>query len=64
VRLEVEDGGAAVPRALAQLERAGVRARSVALARPTLDDVFLQVVGERLADEAPEIAATPQELAA
>ncbi len=64
VRLEVEDGGAAVPRAIGALERRGLAARSVALARPTLDDVFLQVVGERLADEPPEIADAPQEVAA
>jgi ABC-2 type transport system ATP-binding protein len=59
VRLEVDDGGAAVPRALATLDGAGVATLAVGLARPTLDDVFLQVVGERL-DQEPE----PQEIAA
>jgi ABC-2 type transport system ATP-binding protein len=49
VVLEVEDGGAAVPRALAALGDAGVQARSVSLRRPTLDDVFLEVTGDRLA---------------
>jgi ABC-2 type transport system ATP-binding protein len=48
VSLDVEDGGAAVPRVLAHLEAQGLRVRSVALSRPTLDDVFLRVAGERL----------------
>jgi len=54
VSLEVEDGGAAVPRVLAQLEEQGLRARSVALSRPSLDDVFLRVAGERLSTSEPE----------
>jgi len=57
VSLDVEDGGAAVPRVLARLEEDGVRVRSVALSRPSLDDVFLRVAGERLTTDQPE----PQE---
>jgi ABC-2 type transport system ATP-binding protein len=64
VRLEVEDGSAAVPRALAALARRGLVARGVALARPTLDDVFLQVAGARLADDAADPHEAPQEAAA
>jgi len=47
--LRVEDGGEAVPRALAALSGAGIETRSVALTRPTLDDVFLDVADERMA---------------
>ena len=55
ISLEVDDGGAAVPRALATLGALGIESRSVALASPTLDDVFLRVAGERiLADAATE----------
>ncbi|NJD29754.1 MAG: ATP-binding cassette domain-containing protein [Chloroflexi bacterium] len=49
VRLEVRDGGAALPRVLARLAAAGLETRSVSLARPTLDDVFRHVVGGHLA---------------
>ncbi len=64
VRLEVEDGSAAVPRALAALARRGLVARGVALARPTLDDVFLQVAGARFADDAADPHEAPEEAAA
>ena len=60
VSLRVADGGSAVPRSLALLGENGIATRSVALARPTLDDVFLQVVGERLEmteDQFQEVAA-------
>jgi len=58
VSVDVEDGAAALPRVLATLDAIGIRPRAVALARPTLDDVFLQVVGERLTiDEKEELAA-------
>ena len=36
-----EDGAAAVPVVLAELQRVGVNAASVAVARPSLDDVYL-----------------------
>jgi len=48
VSLHVGEGGEAVPRVLADLAALGIEVRSVALTRPTLDDVFLQVAGERL----------------
>jgi ABC-2 type transport system ATP-binding protein len=41
----VENGGAALPRILAALEAEGVEVASVALSRPTLDDVYLHYTG-------------------
>ncbi len=52
VSLRVEDGGAAVPHVLELLRAEDVDARGVALARPTLDDVFLEVADRRLAEAA------------
>ena len=52
VSLRVEDGGEAVPRVLELLRAEDVDARGVALARPTLDDVFLEVADRRLAEAA------------
>jgi hypothetical protein len=52
VSLRVEDGGEAVPRVLELLRAEDVDARGVALARPTLDDVFLEVADRRLAEVA------------
>jgi ABC-2 type transport system ATP-binding protein len=59
VALAVRDGGAAVPHALATLTAAGIEALSVSLARPTLDDVFRNVVGRNLIEQ-----TQPQEVAA
>jgi ABC-2 type transport system ATP-binding protein len=39
------DGGAAVPAVLAALEVAGIRATSVTMARPSLDEVYLRYAG-------------------
>jgi ABC-2 type transport system ATP-binding protein len=39
------DGGAAIPAVLAALDAHGVRAASVTVARPSLDDVYLQFAG-------------------
>ncbi len=47
--LYVRDGARLVPRVVLNLERAGLRPRSVTLARPTLDDVFLRITGHHLA---------------
>jgi len=52
VSVRVEDGGAAVPRVLDLLRAEDVDARGVALAQPTLDDVFLDVADRRLAEVA------------
>jgi ABC-2 type transport system ATP-binding protein len=42
-----DDGAAAVPVVLAALQRAGIAAASVAVARPSLDDVYLRHTGRR-----------------
>ena len=45
-----DDGAAAVPIVLAELQRAGVSAASVAVARPSLDDVYLRHTGRRYSE--------------
>jgi ABC-2 type transport system ATP-binding protein len=47
-----DDGAAAVPVVLAALQRAGVNAASVAVARPSLDDVYLRHTGRRYSESA------------
>ena len=56
-----DDGAAAVPGVLAALDRAGVSVAAVTVARPSLDDVYLQHVGRRFAD--PGTSADVSELA-
>jgi ABC-2 type transport system ATP-binding protein len=48
-----DDGAAAVPVVLAGLQRAGVNAASVAVARPSLDDVYLRHTGRRYRESEP-----------
>ena len=45
LRARARDGAAAIPAVLAALEAHGVRAASVTLARPSLDDVYLRHAG-------------------
>ncbi len=45
LRARARDGGAAVPAVLAALERRGVKAAAVTLARPSLDEVYLRHAG-------------------
>jgi ABC-2 type transport system ATP-binding protein len=45
-----DDGAAAVPVVLAGLQRAGVSAASVTVARPSLDDVYLRHTGRRYSE--------------
>jgi ABC-2 type transport system ATP-binding protein len=45
LRARSRDGGAAVPAVLAALEARGLRAASVTVARPSLDDVYLRYAG-------------------
>jgi ABC-2 type transport system ATP-binding protein len=45
IRARAADGAAAIPAVLAALEAVGVRAASVTLARPSLDDVYLRHAG-------------------
>jgi ABC-2 type transport system ATP-binding protein len=47
-----DDGAAAVPAVLAELQRAGIQAASVAVARPSLDDVYLRHTGRRYSETA------------
>jgi ABC-2 type transport system ATP-binding protein len=49
-----DDGAAAVPIVLAALQRAGVNATSVAVARPSLDDVYLRHTGRRYSESETE----------
>ena len=50
-----DDGGAAIPAVLAALDSHGVKAASVTLARPSLDDVYLRHAGRAFDRE--EVAA-------
>jgi ABC-2 type transport system ATP-binding protein len=45
LRARARNGGTAIPAVLAALEAHGVRAASVTLARPSLDDVYLRHAG-------------------
>ena len=54
------DGGAAIPAVLAALEAHGVKATSVTLARPSLDDVYLRYAGRAFREAQTEV----QEVAA
>ena len=51
IRLYVDEGETAVPQLLRILDGAGLRARSITLARPSLDDVFLRQTGRSLREE-------------
>ena len=58
-----DDGAVAVPIVLAGLQRAGVNAASVAVARPSLDDVYLRHTGRRYSEsESPGRAGQANEL--
>jgi ABC-2 type transport system ATP-binding protein len=58
-----DDGAVAVPIVLAGLKRAGVNAASVAVARPSLDDVYLRHTGRRYSEsESPGHAGQANEL--
>jgi ABC-2 type transport system ATP-binding protein len=52
VRLYVDRGETAVPQLLRILDGAGLEAASIALHRPSLDDVFLRQTGRSLREEA------------
>jgi ABC-2 type transport system ATP-binding protein len=51
IRLYVDRGEAALPQLLRILDSAGVRTTSIALHKPSLDDVFLRQTGRSLRDE-------------
>jgi ABC-2 type transport system ATP-binding protein len=51
VRLYVDQGDVAVPNLIRVLDNAGLRAQSLTLTRPSLDDVFLRQTGRSLREE-------------
>jgi ABC-2 type transport system ATP-binding protein len=55
LRARAGNGGAAIPAVLAALDAHGVKAASVTLARPSLDDVYLRHAGRAFRHE--EVAA-------
>jgi ABC-2 type transport system ATP-binding protein len=59
VRLYIEHATQAVPAVVNRLQQAALEPVSLTLTQPTLDDVFLQVTGERL-----EVGASSQDQAA
>jgi ABC-2 type transport system ATP-binding protein len=50
LRLYLPDAAAAIPAVVSRLQAANLKPISLTLTQPTLDDVFLQVTGQRLAD--------------
>lgn len=59
VRVSVDDGGVAVAPLLRAMDAAGLSLTSVAVTRPTLDDVFLTLTGRSLREDAE--AAVPHQ---
>jgi ABC-2 type transport system ATP-binding protein len=51
ILLYVDQGDTAVPQLIRVLDGAGLRANTISLARPSLDDVFLRQTGRSLRDE-------------
>jgi ABC-2 type transport system ATP-binding protein len=57
VALYVDDGAATIAGIVSRLAAAGIHPGTIALARPSLDDVFLAATGRRIEGGAPEAAA-------
>jgi ABC-2 type transport system ATP-binding protein len=57
LRLYVDKGDSAMPAVLRLLDGAGFQLQTIALSRPSLDDVFLQQTGHSLRDPESEHAA-------
>jgi ABC-2 type transport system ATP-binding protein len=55
--LYVEDGPALLAEVVRRLDREGIRVGAISVARPSLDDVFLQATGRRLEGDAQESAS-------
>ena len=51
IRMYVDQGDSAVPELIRALDSAGLRAQTLTLARPSLDDVFLRQTGRSLREE-------------
>lgn len=57
LRARAHGGGAAIPAVLAALEARGVKASSVTLARPSLEEVYLRYAGHAFDEPRQEVAA-------
>lgn len=57
LRLYLPNAAASVPAVVSRLTAAGLEPASLTLTQPTLDDVFLQVTGQRFSAEAAEVEA-------
>jgi ABC-2 type transport system ATP-binding protein len=57
VALYVDNGAESVSEVVRLLDRAGLQAKAISVARPTLDDVFLQATGRRLEGDEEEVPA-------
>jgi len=55
-----DDGAAAVPVVLGALQQAGINATSVAVARPSLDDVYLRHTGRRYSESIESQTSGPE----
>ncbi|OIJ64514.1 ATP-binding cassette domain-containing protein [Streptomyces mangrovisoli] len=62
VSVRADDGAAAMPRLLGELERAGVSVATATVARPSLDDVYLRYAGRRYAEADPRSGARDDSL--
>jgi ABC-2 type transport system ATP-binding protein len=51
LNIYVDQGGVAVPQILRLLEASGLQVGEIALARPSLDDVFLKYTGRKIREE-------------
>ena len=58
IDLYVDNGAAAIPEVVRRLDRAKLRVGAISVARPTLDDVFLQATGRRIEGADDESGAT------
>jgi ABC-2 type transport system ATP-binding protein len=56
VRLYIEQAAQAIPAVVNRLQQAKIEPLSLTLTQPTLDDVFLQVTGQRLESGKPSLA--------
>jgi ABC-2 type transport system ATP-binding protein len=61
IRMTVEHGEEALPGMLRALDDDGITLRSIQLARPTLDDVFLTLTGRSLREDSPSGAPAQDE---
>jgi ABC-2 type transport system ATP-binding protein len=60
VRLYLNQAAQAIPTVMNRLQGADLEPVSLTLTQPTLDDVFLQVTGQRLVSSSSSLAETVQ----